>query len=332
MQRLVKDGPLVVMNISNLADKEACDAYFTADVFDFHLTKGDEHHPGLFDDIHTLYLVGDHGPHLSSNNTILNEMIFFRKYGKKVYTTFLCSYHAFNRCDGAGVVLKRLAKQQKKQSKGPVGAVARSDVINVSTYHNHISFPFAAINRGVDVFPEQVDKLPHARQCCDMKYHHTADGVDIREEGIVWFKMVSEVELPYQLHDLLKRDGKYMCTQCSNTTQVPVFHAELTDCPRKTAPVNLEAARAAMCIPDPARISGPQVLTQRQHGKQARQKRKRAPPKPVGLFPCKDHMWKNFHAENRTRAREDGATFMTQPCKLHHKSWLKHLFLNTYYD
>ena len=187
----------------------------------------------------------------------------------------------------AGFLLVRPEFRPDQQKSGRAGGAGK---YTLSTYHNHISFPFAAINRGVDVFPEQVDKLPHARQCCDMKYHHTADGVDIRDEGIVWFKMVSEVELPYQLHDLLKRDGKYMCTQCSNTTQVPVFHAEVTDCPCTTAPVNLEAARAAMCIPDPARISGPQVLTQRQHGKQARQKRKRAPPKPVGLFPCKDHM------------------------------------------
>ena len=297
VERKVKDGPLVLTNISNLAEKEACDAYFTADVFDFHLSKGDEHHPGLFDHIHTLYIVGDHGPHFSSNNTILNETNFFSKYGKKVYAIFLCSYHAFNRCDGAGVVSKRLAKQEQKQGKGPVGAPARSDLINSSSYHNHISFPFAAINRSANVFPEEVEMLPHARQCCDMKYHHTANGVDTREEGVVWFKMVSDVELPYQLHDLLKgqRDGRYMCTQCSNTTQAPVFHAKVTDCLRTTIPVNMEGARAAQCIPDPTRISGPQVLTQRQEKNQARKKRSRAEPKPVGPFPCKDNMCEKMY-------------------------------------
>jgi hypothetical protein len=79
-----------------------------------------------------------------------------------------------------------------------------------------VAFAFPAINRGVDVFPTEVEKLPHARQCCDVRYHHTrADGTAAREEGVVWFRMVTDVAVLYELHDLLPREGKYMCEQCS---------------------------------------------------------------------------------------------------------------------
>ncbi len=64
----------------------------------------------------------------------------------------------------------------------------------------------------MDVFPAELTKLHHARQCCDVLYHHTrADGTAAREEGVVWFRMVSDAALPYELHDLLLREGKFMC-------------------------------------------------------------------------------------------------------------------------
>ncbi len=59
VERKVTGGPLVLVNLTNFADKEACDAWFTADVFDFHLSRGDHHHPGL---LKKLYICGDHGP------------------------------------------------------------------------------------------------------------------------------------------------------------------------------------------------------------------------------------------------------------------------------
>jgi hypothetical protein len=96
----------------------------------------------------------------------------------------------------------------------------------------------------VDVSPAEAQKLPHARQCCDVLYHHTrADGIAAREEGVVWFRMVTDVAVPYQLHDLLPREGKYMCVQCSNTAQEPVVHAHVSECPRSTLPVDLTLPR-----------------------------------------------------------------------------------------
>ena len=81
VERKVSGGPLVLTNGANFADKESCGAWFTADVFDFHLAPGDEHHPGLLDHPTKLYVVGDHGPHISANNTLLNESKFLRQGG-----------------------------------------------------------------------------------------------------------------------------------------------------------------------------------------------------------------------------------------------------------
>jgi hypothetical protein len=93
-----------------------------------------------------------------------------------------------------------------------VGAAAYAELVNSSSYANHVAFAFPAINRGVDVFPAELTKLHHARQCCDVLYHRTrADGTAAREEGVVWFRMVSDAALPYELHDLLLREGKFMC-------------------------------------------------------------------------------------------------------------------------
>ena len=56
--------------------------------------------------------------------------------------------------------------------------------MNASSYANHVAFAFPAINRGAIVFPVQMEKLPHARQCCDVMYHRTrADGTAARGGG-----------------------------------------------------------------------------------------------------------------------------------------------------
>jgi hypothetical protein len=196
------------------------------------------------------------------------------------------------------VVPKRLAAHEKRQSKGPVGAAAYAELVNSSSYGNHVAFSFPAINRGADVFPVDLAKLPHARQCCDVLYHRTrADGVAVREEGVVWFRMVTDAALPYELHDLLPREGKFMCAQCSNTTQEPVFHVDVGDCPRCTLPVDLTQQRVALATPAPARIQGPQVTKESKSGKpeQPKRKRKAAGDAAVGAFPCKSTFCSKLH-------------------------------------
>ena len=109
-----------------------------------------------------------------------------------------------------------------------------------------------------------------------MLYHHTrVDGTVAREEGVVWFRMVSDVDVPYQLHDLLPRENKYMCAQCSNTTQEPVFHAEVSEC-----------ARA---------IQGLQLTKTSKSGHPAQPKRQPKVDRPVGAFPCKAALCDKLH-------------------------------------
>ena len=83
------------------------DAGFFKDVMDFQLSPKDDHHNGIFDNFDKIYLSGDHGPHFACNETVLWESRVKEVYGKIVEPIFLCSYHAYNRCDGAGMETKR---------------------------------------------------------------------------------------------------------------------------------------------------------------------------------------------------------------------------------
>ena len=97
------DGQLEVKTLNNFsADKNTAgaDAFFTADVMDHHLKGKGAGGSGCFDDVHTIYQSGDHGPHFACTDTVYNESTFYKRYEKKLRNMFLCSYHAYNRCDG----------------------------------------------------------------------------------------------------------------------------------------------------------------------------------------------------------------------------------------
>ena len=73
---------LTTFKVSNFcSDKRsmAHDAWFTADVFQFHMgtassdSEANKNFSNLFSEFHTIYLVGDHGPHFSCLNTFYNE-------------------------------------------------------------------------------------------------------------------------------------------------------------------------------------------------------------------------------------------------------------------
>ena len=119
-----ENGELVVQKINNFCtDKNAgCNAFFVADVMDFHLTSKSDGGSGFFDDIKEIVQSGDHGPHFACNETIFHESQLFAKYGKKLRNKFLCSYHAYNRCDGAGVNVKKEAELAARDDRGPLSA------------------------------------------------------------------------------------------------------------------------------------------------------------------------------------------------------------------
>ena len=78
-----EDGDLIVDKIHNFCTDKAsgCDAYYVADVFDHHFKAADEGGSGLFDEIETIYLAGDHGPHFSCIQTVYNESCFWKTTG-----------------------------------------------------------------------------------------------------------------------------------------------------------------------------------------------------------------------------------------------------------
>ena len=119
--RDVEHGPLQSFKVANFCGDPktmAHDAYFTAEVFNFHLSTnpdGAADFSNLFARFHTLFLVGDHGPHFSSQQTFFNESFMQTKFHKTIRCLFLCSYHAYSRADGAGAEPKKLALIAAKQ-------------------------------------------------------------------------------------------------------------------------------------------------------------------------------------------------------------------------
>jgi hypothetical protein len=177
LTRDVIGGPLKVQKISNFCsdkDTAACDAFFVADVMAFHLQPKGKHSTGLLSGFSKIYQCGDHGPHFVSRHTVLNESRFHELYGVEFENHFLCSYHAYNRCDGAGVESKRLAEQAIKARGGPVRGYEYAALINESAYIDHVAFPFERINRSAKLFPAVKDlaKVTHLKRMCEVLYRH----------------------------------------------------------------------------------------------------------------------------------------------------------------
>ena len=171
LYRVETGGPLFATSIHNVCTDEdtmSSDAAFVADVFDFHLKKKSDHNPGTFDNFHKIYLSGDHGSHFSSGDTMYNESTWFEKYKMVVECHFLCSYHAFNRCDGAGVTAKNLSIWLQRVHLGPVSASDFALAMNNSDYVNSVAYPFDYINKPVGAIPELKTK-GLVLHCC-LKY------------------------------------------------------------------------------------------------------------------------------------------------------------------
>ena len=166
------------------------DAYYVADVFDF-LLRGDEDTLKFFQQkkFKRLFISGDHGPHFSSIQTIYNESTFMKRYGIEVHLFFLCSYHAYNRCDSAGVESVRIARRRTRERQGLIDAGDYADAINKSNYHNSVGFAYDDINRSsASVFPVELignDNLD-LRTKCEFKFSFTDEnGKTKHENGVV---------------------------------------------------------------------------------------------------------------------------------------------------
>jgi len=143
LTRLSKDkssGDLVVLKLHNImTDKKTggTTCFVMADVMDHHFKKKVDGGSGYLDQFDVIYLVGDHGPHFAAHKTFYNESKVWQRYGKRLFILFLCAYHGYNRCDGAGVQIKRLAQAAERASK-PLQS-------NVSTQHSSTAVPILTV-------------------------------------------------------------------------------------------------------------------------------------------------------------------------------------------
>ena len=152
-RELVDDPELNVLKFNHFCtdkDSNGASSFFVASVMRYHFeTAG----TGFFSKFHTLYVSGDHGSHFRSRQTVYHESTFWDLYKKVSWNFFLCSYHAYNRCDGAGVESIRLSKEWELLGQAIELAEVFADVLNSSRFNNSIGIPFAKINRSVNVFP-----------------------------------------------------------------------------------------------------------------------------------------------------------------------------------
>ena len=214
-------------HICNDPNSRSTDSYYVADVFAYHMAHAD---PGLFADFHTIYLVGDHGPHFSSNDTIRNEASFFKKYNKTLHLIFLCSYHAYNRCDAAGAQLMRVLEANTKMDKRERTAKEVARVMNSANFKDHKAVPFEMICRNKDTFLPNTKNLPNIKKICEVIFCFKDENGDIaREDDIVLFRNVPGQGL-FTVWDMNAKSKIKLCDICSNHHQRPIRHVAKQQC------------------------------------------------------------------------------------------------------
>ena len=275
--REFEGGPLIVHNISNICEYDnqgSCDAYFVADVFDFHLTS-QAYGSGLFKKFHTIIISGDHGPHFSSSKTIFNESTFHAKFGKRIRVLSLCSYHAFNRCDAAGAAVKELAHAKEKQGLALVSSSDYVFAIRNCGQENAWSYDFETINRSLNVFDENgntdvIGKVNGVKlsltEMCELQYWYLDEnGAETFEVGIVLARPVigepvNDKQNFYVISVAKDARTKGFCAACSNRIQRPVYHTGKCDIPDVPHGDGLfDGSLNLFATPDPLRLQGVQM-------------------------------------------------------------------------
>jgi hypothetical protein len=263
--RSEEGGVIHVQKVNNFCTDPAtssCDAFYVRDVLNFHgfpstvdpVTKKMVH-SGLFDDFHTIYFSGDHGPHFTACDTFLMEMEYCKASGKTIHHYFLCSYHAYNRCDGAGCESKVEKKRCKRKNCDPATGQNFTDMMNNSQYENSDSYNFKAISHNLDILKTNNAENLNLRSQCEVRFtFKNEEGVLTMEDGIVLARLCSKTAdiWDFTVIDCLVRpkDGR-ICSGCSNRKQRPIWHGK-ERCPGLE--LRKKGNRAATVDPD--RIQG----------------------------------------------------------------------------
>jgi len=259
-----------INNYCSHAKTSGASSWYVADVFEYHLKK--EGGTEFFRQFNHIILAGDHGPHFISIMTVHNQSRWFDKYGKTVYCLFLCSYHAYNRCDGAGVETIKLVKINKKKNKEIYDSQIMANVMNESNYSNSVAVAFPRINTSANVFPLNL-KTGHGLQLvkkCEMRYFMD-DPVTLQQTGIVYIRNISSKTTDerfqvIQTQTYSKSNAALgICQCCSDMEQQPKFHASADICPNAHVSEGSMAKRVfvdrpgGVPLPDDTRFDGRQL-------------------------------------------------------------------------
>ena len=246
---LIKGGkPTYIYNI-NWRSNGRNDVWTYRDALDHIAQK-----TSLLDDIDTLYICGDHGPHFSATKCFNYESKMYEQSSKwnkrhgrglEIELEFLCSYHAMNRCDGAGMVLKVAC--WRCWIEGGVGSwpftanhisiMVNSGMIGKKTDNSMVAYAFNMTNYGLNLFgavngwgttQKNKNTLDRLRDRCQVRFWWMQDGQVQRLPGVYRARDVSgEGEWVFgdTLHSVTSERGA-MCTNCTGAYQFPVYHGD----------------------------------------------------------------------------------------------------------
>ena len=249
-----RNGAIQQTNIHCISGEvpPSADWYYYADCMT-HLIKN----CSIFDGITELFVIGDHGPHFIARESFFFESTIFQKSrewrskrniesGLSIHSHFLCSYHAYNRCDGIGASVKMAALRLAltSGSKGwPTKPSEYVEMINsgstrIASHNTTVNCAvfFESTNRSEVLMPNlrqkpnsNWDATKGLRGQCEVKYVFTnADGTEGRMEGIILHRKVSGVG-EFVVVDLLPTcsNGRgHLCNDCSRAVARPVHHKD----------------------------------------------------------------------------------------------------------
>jgi len=212
--RTVVGGPLHLLKIRHYCSdnmSQSCSSHYTVDVEMFHFKPGGVNNPGLFESlgIFKVIFAGDHGPHFACYDALYHEASCKRLYGIEVELMWLTSYHAYNRCDGAGAEDSTSHNADTRGGLPREGAAAWTDMTNESSDQQSWAYHFASIAQNVDTFPSNLQKIKHIKKWSEVKFFEHASG-----PGILKYRLVSgEGDWTYSdLHPSTREGGDWLST------------------------------------------------------------------------------------------------------------------------
>jgi hypothetical protein len=118
-----------------------------------------------------LFIGGDHGNHFAQRATMCDESTFYRRFGITVHPLFLCSYHAYSRCDTAGSADSREKTERDRIGAGPTTGADMARMVNENPDPASVAFPFTHIARNKDMIKTDAQMRAVTTSTCTQPPH-----------------------------------------------------------------------------------------------------------------------------------------------------------------